>query len=123
MLPDGTKKTALNKGDKIHFDYTFSIYEATEDNVTEKEVDGIKKTYIKLPDGTEIEGKIGDKVILPEAGLKISSETVVKHGLSHQTFYSDMGKYLDKLFNVTVNGAVGDIIDKVMGNDPESNIK
>ncbi|MBO6289355.1 MAG: leukotoxin LktA family filamentous adhesin, partial [Alphaproteobacteria bacterium] len=123
LLPDGTKKEAQNKGDKIHFDYTFSIYEATEDNVTEKEVDGIKKTYIKLPDGTEIEGKIGDKVILPEAGLKISSETVVKHGLSHQTFYSDMGKYLDKLFNVTVNGAVGDIIDKVMGNDPESNIK
>ena len=48
-------------------------------NVTEKEVNGVKKTYITLPDGNEIEGIIGDKVILPEAGLKISSETVVKH--------------------------------------------
>ena len=123
LLPDGTKRTAENQGDKIHFDYTFTVYEATEDNVTEKEVNGVKKTYITLPDGTEIEGNIGDKVIIPEAGLRISSETVVKHGLSHQTFYSDMGKYLDKLFNVTINGAVGDIIDKVMGNDPESNIK
>ncbi len=76
-----------------------------------------------MPDGTEIEGNIGDKVIIPEAGLRISSETVVKHGLSHQTFYSDMDKYLDKLFNVTVNGAVGDIVDKIMKNDPESSIK
>lgn len=123
LLPDGTKRTAENQGDKIHFDYTFTVYEATEDNVTEKEVNGVKKTYITLPDGTEIEGNIGDKVIIPEAGLRISSETVVKHGLSHKTFYSDMGKYLDKLFNVTINGAVGDIVDKIMKNDPESSIK
>ena len=123
LLPDGTKKTALNKGDKIHFDYTFTIYEATKDNVTEKEVDGIKKTYITLPDGSKIEGSIGDKVILPEAGLKISSETVVKHGLSHQTFYSDMGKFLDNLFNVTINGALHDIIDPLSGMDPKSRIK
>ncbi|MBR3676075.1 MAG: leukotoxin LktA family filamentous adhesin, partial [Alphaproteobacteria bacterium] len=123
LLPDGTKKEAQNKGDKIHFDYTFSIYEATEDNVTEKEVNGVKKTYITLPDGTEIEGKIGDKVILPEAGLKISSETVVKHGLSHQTFYSDMGKFLDNLFNVTINGALHDVIDPLSGMDPKSRIK
>ncbi len=123
LLPDGTKRTAENQGDKIHFDYTFTVYEATEDNVTEKEVNGVKKTYITLPDGTEIEGNIGDKVIIPEAGLRISSETVVKHGLSHKTFYSDMGKYLDRLFNVTINGAVGDIVDKIMKNDPESSIK
>ncbi|MBO6280891.1 MAG: leukotoxin LktA family filamentous adhesin [Alphaproteobacteria bacterium] len=123
LLPDGTKKTALNKGDKIHFDYTFTIYEATKDNVTEKEVNGVKKTYITLPDGNEIEGIIGDKVILPEAGLKISSETVVKHGLSHQTFYSDMGKYLSRLFNVTINGALHDIMDPLSGMDPKSRIK
>lgn len=92
LLDDGTK-LSVNKGEKVTQNYNAYIYTADEETTK----DG--KTYITLPNGKEIEGHKGDKVIIPTVGMKIEADTIIKHGLSYGDWLPDLFDWIGNLFD------------------------
>lgn len=99
LLQDGSKLIAAKEGDKLTQNYNAYVFTATKDDVIEKEVNGVKTTYIKLPNGAEVEGQVGDKVIVQIDGFNIEANTRVTHGMAYADWLPDLFDWVDGLFD------------------------
>ncbi len=117
LLQDGSKLIAAKEGDKLTQNYNAYVYTATKDDVVEKEVNGVKKTYIKLPNGAEVEGQVGDKVVVPIDGFNIEANTRVTHGMAFIDWAPALADWVGGLFDTVSSKIKSPKVESIQSQD------
>ncbi|MBQ8672259.1 MAG: filamentous hemagglutinin N-terminal domain-containing protein [Alphaproteobacteria bacterium] len=117
LLQDGSKLIAAKEGDKLIQNYSAYVFTATKDDVIEKEVNGVKTTYIKLPNGAEVEGQVGDKVIVQIDGFNIEANTRVTHGMAYADWLPDLFDWVDGLFDTVSSKIKNPQVESIQSQD------
>ena len=117
LLQDGSKLIAAKEGDKLTQNYSAYVFTATKDDVIEKEVNGVKTTYIKLPNGAEVEGQVGDKVIVQIDGFNIEANTRVTHGMAYADWLPDLFDWVDGLFDTVSSKIKNPQVESIQSQD------
>lgn len=117
LLQDGSKLIAAKEGDKLTQNYNAYVFTATKDDVIEKEVNGVKTTYIKLPNGAEVEGQVGDKVIVQIDGFNIEANTRVTHGMAYADWLPDLFDWVEGLFDTVSSKIKNPQVESIQSQD------